>query len=690
MNPFVTSARLNLLGFKVELVHDLIRLNDLIPSADPQCGNAFSAPCRSRYSLAWFYVLSLLVAWTMLRVVLMVQFHTVPLTFGDILRVLLGGLHRDVFVALLYSMPMLFWFWIVPGRWFGKMWHRILFWAACFLTVFIQIFMLAVEYGFFEEFRSRFNTVAVDYVLYPSEVFVNIWDSYPVVWISAGCFVLAAVWMGIAVKRHAGMWDAEVPAGRRFAWLSGAGAVAALLATTISFKGANVSADRTLNEASNNGAISFGCAAFTHHLDFAQFYKTIPMDDAYTRVRRMLSSSEAEFSEDGRSIHRRISGDLTRPRLNVVILLEESLGSEFWGCLGRTNTLTPEMDRLALSQGLLFTNLYASGNRTVRGMEGVLASFPPLPGDSIVKRDRSDNVETIARVLKRDGYNTVFLYGGRGLFDGLRSFTTRNGYDRFIEQKDFANPEFATIWGVSDEETFARAITEFRELNREGRPFLGTVLSVSNHKPYTYPKGRIPENPDDRRRNHAVKYSDYALGRFFEAAMKEDFWTNTVFAVVADHGARVYGSQSIPIHSYEIPLVILGPAVVKSPQQLGMLGGSLDVAPTLLGLVGRPYESLFLGRDLLNSPDVKGRAVLNHNRDIGQFAGERLVVLGLKHNFELYAGNPKVAEIERVASPGTEDEELVKDTAAIYQVADDLYVNRRYRIDGKSGKQDSR
>lgn len=619
----------------------------------------------------------------------MVQFHTVPLTFDDVLRVLLGGLHRDVFVALLYSMPMLFWFWIVPGRWFGKMWHRFLFWVACFLTVFIQIFMLAVEYGFFEEFRSRFNTVAVDYVLYPSEVFVNIWDSYPVVWITAGCFVLALVWMRIAIKRHAGMWDTEVPAGRRFAWLCGAGAGAALLATTISFKGANVSADRTLNEASNNGAISFGCAAFTHHLDFAQFYRTIPMDEAYARVRRMLSDDKAEFSEDGRSIHRRISGDPTRPRLNVVILLEESLGSEFWGCLGRTNTLTPEMDRLALSQGLLFTNLYASGNRTVRGMEGVLASFPPLPGDSIVKRDRSDNVETIARVLKRDGYSTVFLYGGRGLFDGLRSFTTRNGYDRFIEQKDFANPEFTTIWGVSDEETFARAITEFRELNRQGRPFLGTVLSVSNHKPYTYPKGRIAENPDDRKRNHAVKYSDYALGKFFEAAMKEDFWTNTVFAVVADHGARVYGSQSIPIHSYEIPLVILGPAVVKSPQKLGMLGGSLDVAPTLLGLLGRPYESLFFGRDLLNSPDEKARAVLNHNRDIGQFAGERLVVLGLKHNVEHYAGNPKVAEIERVVAPGTEDEELVKDTAAIYQVADDLYVNRRYRIDGKSGKQDS-
>ena len=154
------------------------------------------------------------------------------------------------------------------------------------------------------------------------------------------------------------------------------------------------------------------------------------------------------------------------------------------------------MDKLAAEEGMLFTNIYASGNRTVRGFEGVLSSFPPLPGDSIVKRDRSDNVETIARVLKRDGYASVFLYGGRGLFDGMRSFAVRNGYDRFVEQKHFAHPTFTTIWGVCDEDLFLRAVEEFRELAKTGQPFCGTVLSVSNHKPYTYPKGKIPEDPD--------------------------------------------------------------------------------------------------------------------------------------------------------------------------------------------------
>jgi phosphoglycerol transferase MdoB-like AlkP superfamily enzyme len=131
----------------------------------------------------------------------------------------------------------------------------------------------------------------------------------------------------------------------------------------------------------------------------------------------------------------------------------------------------------------------------------------------------------------------------------MRSYAVRNGYDRFIEQKHFTKPTFTTGWGVCDEDLFERARIEFRELAKTGQPFFATILSVSNHKPYTYPTGRIPEDPAKKRRPHAVRYADYALGKFFREAKQEPFWTNTIFAVVADHGARVYGQQSIPINS---------------------------------------------------------------------------------------------------------------------------------------------
>ena len=638
---------------------------------------------NSRYGFAAAFGLSLGCAFSGLRLALLLAFGPeTPPTFAELLRLFLAGLHRDVLVAFLFTLPLLGWFCVMPERWFSSRWHRVLLRLGLFLFWFVQVFVLLAEYYFFEEFRSRYNTVAVDYLLYPHEVFNNIWDDYPVAIIWGICGALSLGWLIAASRLFSGMWQQPVSRWHKTLGLAGPLAIAIALGFTINLRGPQIAKDRLLNELANNGALSFFAALWTNHLDYTAFYQTLPKDEAYQRARHMLAEPGATFTEPGESIQRRIAGDAQRPRLNVVIFLEESLGSEFWGSLGRTNaTLTPEMDRLAAEDGILFTNLYASGNRTVRGFEGVLSAFPPLPGDSIVKRDQSKNVETIARVLKRDGYETLFLYGGRGVFDGMRGFTLNNGYDRFIEQKHFAKPTFATIWGICDEDVFQRGLEEFRALSLAGKPFLGTILSVSNHKPYTYPPGRIPEDPHQRRRENAVKYSDYCLGEFFRQARKEPFWTNTVFVVVADHGARVYGSQSIPMHSYEIPLLIAGPAVVKAPQRISQLGCSLDVTPTILGLIDRPYDSLFLGRDLLKAPSEPGRAFMHHNRDVGMFSQDRLVVLGLKQHVQYYAGDPKKGEIKPLTSAGPLEEELRKDTVALYQVADDLYIHQRYHLD---------
>ena len=649
---------------------------------------------KSRIGLAAFWWVSLVGSWLILRAVLFAQFvHSVAP--GEVLLAFLGGLWRDLLVGVWLSLPLIAWVVLAPARRFRSRGHRFFFWSACWLFWFGQSFILFVEYFFFEEFRSRFNTVAIDYLQYPREVFVNIWDSYHVGFVLCICFLTAMLWVWSAQKVFAALWQPSSPRKPALLRLAGVAALAIFLtplaligaslagitSSPLNLKGTHISSDRTLNEIANNGDLALFSAALTHHLDYSAFYKTIPSEEAYQRVRRMVNQSGAQFGGEPGSIRRHVAGDPNRPRVNVVIFLEESFGSEFWGCLGRKQSLTPEMDKVAAREGMLFTNLYACGNRTVRGMEGVLSSFPPLPGDSIVKRDLSDHVETIARLLKRDDYTTLFLYGGHGVFDGMRSFALRNGYDRFIEQKHFEHPTFTTIWGVCDEDLYARSLEEFRQLAQTGKPFFATVLTVSNHKPYTYPKGRIPENPDQKRRENAVKYCDYALGQFFRAAKNEPFWTNTIFAVVADHGARVYGSQTIPIHSYEIPLLIVGPAAVKGPSKVGELGGSLDVAPTLLGLVGRPYDTIFFGQDLLKCSQQEGRAWLNHNRDVGLLTANRLVVLGLMKSQAFYTGDPKMAEMQPLRSPGALEEEVARNAMALYQVADDLYMHQRYRID---------
>jgi len=641
----------------------------------------FQKQPRSRYALIIFCFFSLIVAFTILRAVLFFKFETARVLPWNVLLAFSAGFYRDVIAALFLMLPPLFWCFIIGNRPFAALAHRL--WFRLFMTVFwaVQIFLLAAEYFFFDEFKSRFNPVAVDYLVYPREVFVNIWDAYPVPAVVAGCLLFGALWMWLAGRLFKTMWTKPVWVGARFLWFASALILFFGLSRTINLNPPQVSEDRTLNEIANDGAVSFFAAAWTRDLDYPAFYKTLPRNEAYARVRKMLASTNALFIGGADDIARKISGDLSRPKLNVVILLEESLGSEFWGSLGRKGqSLTPQMDLLATNEGFLFDNIYASGNRTVRGMEGVLSGFPPLPGDAIVHRDRSQDVETIARVLKHDGYDTLFLYGGYSTFDNMKPYLLNNGYDRIVDENYFSHPSFANVWGVADEDLYKASIEQLRAMSQTNKPFFATILSVSNHKPYTYPQGRIPENPNGKR-NNAVKYSDWCLGQFFAAAKKEPFWTNTIFVVVADHGARVYGSQDIPIFSYEIPIVILGPAVVKKPERFHTLGGSLDVSPTVLGLIGRPYETMFFGRDLLHDPPGTFRALINHDRDVGMFEQDRLVVLGLQKTVEFYQGDPKIAEIQPLTQLSPNDLELEKDTEAIFQVADELYMKRHYHLD---------
>lgn len=550
------------------------------------------------------------------------------------------------------------------GRFFLFVW-----WA-------LILFVIQAEYYFFHEYSSRFNTVAIDYLHYWTEVSSNIRQMYPMGRILTVCGLGA---LAVTV-RCAKKFPLRPGAGTadRCLFLGAYAGLAALAVCGASGVSLQWHPERLVNELSSNGLTSGAIALWTRNLAYGDYFPTLPREEAYARARSLLDTPEAKWKGDPFSIQRRIPGDAARPKKNVVILLEESFGSEFLGSLngrkGEPSSLTPRLDALS-EQGLLFTNLFADGNRTIRGIEGVLASFPPLPGDSIVARTLTSGCETLASVFARDGYQTRFIYPGRGVFDGLGRFSLANGFGHFTEQKHFDSPVFTNVWGHCNEDLYDRVLKEAREDYQAGKPFFITALSVSNHQPFTYPEGRISEPSYARRRTHAVKYVDFALGRFFDAVRQEPFWKETLFVVIADHGARVYGSQTLPIHSYQIPCLVLGEGV--EPGRCDTLGCQLDVAPTILAMVGRPYDSLFFGRDLLGKALVPRRAILNHNRSVGIYRDGRLVALSLNRVVEEFRGDAK-GSLERVTLDA-EAEELSKDLTALLQVADDLYMHRRFR-----------
>ena len=585
----------------------------------------------------------------------------------------LMGIPFDIFISFCATFLFVVFLSLCPSKflaWKPVQWILV---GGLFLFIYGVIYLGVVELFFFDEFNSRFNYVAVDYLLYPHEVFVNIWDSYPVLEILIAVLVATCFLMYWLTPRFRRAMRTPKPAASRFRVLG-----IYLLVIAVGFFGLNInlsqiSSNRVLNEITANGVYSFFYAAVTNQLDYDIYYSRISEREATARLRAQLSTPDATFTNpvDSLDITRRIVDTESPRKFNIVLVLEESLGSLFVGSLHPEGpACTPQFDSLA-ANGLFLTHIYATGNRTVRGVEASLLSFPPIPGQSIVKRPLNENLFSLPSILKANGYQNVFLYGGRSYFDNFLQFASHNNFDRILDQTDFKNISFETIWGVCDGDLFDNSLLTFDSLHAEGRPFFATIITVSNHKPYLYPEGKIPYDPKKQERLHAVRYADFAIGDFVRKAQSHEFFDSTIFIFLGDHGARVYGWQQIPMDSYEIPILFYCPALIPAGRRLEILGSQMDLAPTLLDLLNFSYTSKFFGRSLLQVHQDQEFALLSHNRDVALLRNNRLAVLGIQMDNGLWDRDPADGGFKSL--PMETDSTLLLDAISYFQTAYRLY-----------------
>jgi phosphoglycerol transferase MdoB-like AlkP superfamily enzyme len=630
----------------------------------------------------------MLVIGAILRIVLYASFSSAPASALPLLLALVAGLVFDWLAMALALSPVALTLAGLRMRWLSRWWVRLGLFTAFFAGV---LFQAAIEFFFFDEFNARYNHIALDYLLSPREVFVNIWESYNV-----PLFVGFALGVGLllalpAMRYTRGLSFGPLPWSARW---RGMGAVAIVLAACVVAEQQlpeQVSHDRLTSEIAQNGWNQLVRAYATAHLPYDLYYRTLPEEVARARAGRFLGFDRVPSLLPARNGEDRFPFEKTVGRkpapgqepLNAVVILEESLGSEFIGVLGhRERKTSPDFDRWSV-EGTLFTNLVANGNRTVRGLEGVLCSFVPLPGDSIVKRSRSENVASLARVFAGEGYRTAFFYGGYGIFDNMKPFMTSNGYQEFIQQPDFPGEAFRTIWGVADEFVFDELLARQKRAAAEGQRFFATVMTVSNHKPYAVPVRLTGRPAGERRRDGAVRYSDWALGRYLDQAREAGVLDNTVVLIVGDHGARVYGSEEIPAASYRIPALVLAPDPSWRGRRIERLCSQIDLAPVVLAASGIEVESPFLGEDVTRLPADGGRAFVQHNRDIGLLSDRLLVVLGLQKTATFYTREGRGSDAftrvpeDRVTASMRE---LELDATAVFQTAYGLYQDRRYRL----------
>jgi phosphoglycerol transferase MdoB-like AlkP superfamily enzyme len=590
------------------------------------------------------------------------------LTIGAVL--VAGELH-DLLVASWVMLPLALYLAVVPNRWYRHRLQRAVLWVGLGVVIYGLFFLAAAEWFFFEELGSRFNFVAVDYLLYPTEVVTNIWESYHTGWILAALLVptglaLAALRSAVAGQSRESRW--------RRAWLClGLFAMVSIGTFTASPRWGEVSGDRVLDEIARNGLYTFFGALRGSNASFDGLYATLPDAEILGRLHDLLREPKDASSFAASSTLRRIENAGPERPLNVVVVLEESLGAEFVGVLrrGPERTLTPGFDALS-QQGTLLTHAYSTGNRTIRAIEATTAGTPPLPGVSLVRRPQSHDLFTLPALLRDRGYQTLFVYGGRALFDGMGGYLHRNGVERVVEQTDFPAGTFATAWGVADEFIFARALDEMDAMAALGRPFYTLVLSVSNHRPFRFPEDHLRGDHGLSGRENAVRYADWALGRFMSEARGRSWYGDTLFVLMGDPGARVYGAAQIPLASYEVPILFIGPGVPRGAR-VATLASSLDVPPTVLGMQGLDYDSRSYGRDELRVPPDGGRALMTHNSDAALLEGHRLAVLGLRGTKRVYD-----CDLERVTCRELDETEpaqrrVVEDAIAYYGGADLLY-----------------
>jgi phosphoglycerol transferase MdoB-like AlkP superfamily enzyme len=595
--------------------------------------------------------------------------------------VLGSGVRMDVMLlSIAVALPTLISLLLPSHDKICRIWHRI---QSMWLTAYaaLIVFMELATPSFANRFSIRPDRLFFEYLDHPREVFLTIWAAYKGPLILAMAVIALMIWA---------VWNMSQKLGRASqTWTARRRLLAGPLILIILFLGARSSfdhrpanmstvafcSDPLVNTLSVSSTYSLGYALYglRDESDLVHGYGNMANDEVIRRVRKGMGLPESAFINPNiPTLHRQIPKQKRERPLNLVIILEESLGAEYVQSLGGL-PLTPELEKLS-QKGLWFSRLYATGTRSIRGVEAVVTGFPPTPARSILKLNLAQHgFFSLASLLKREGYATQFIYGGDSKFDNMRGFCLGNGFDRVIDGKDFGEHVFHGTWGFSDEDIFNRTHQEL--LAHGDKPFFTMVFTISNHPPFEYPDGRIdlrgkPKNTLD----NVVRYADYALGKFFDQARKAPYWDRTVFLVVADHEDCIPGDEPVPVKYFHIPALIIGSDI--KPGLYDKVASQMDLPPTLLSIMGIESSHPMQGQDLLLAPEnYPGRAVMQFNNNQAYMVGNRVVIHTPNKPATQYVFRNGKLE------PTQEQPELIRDALAQALWPIIAYKENQYRLD---------
>ncbi|UCS92088.1 sulfatase-like hydrolase/transferase [Echinicola marina] len=606
-----------------------------------------------------------------------------------VIKTILIGMFYDFGTVSFFLIVYAFYLISLPEKLIGSLLDKILTYIGLIVNLLIIYFSFFAELTFWEEFQTRFNFIAVDYLIYTYEVIDNINESYPIPLLISGILVLVGltVFCFSKIQLFRATFSEKTTIANR-----GIMAVIVLVSFFLfSFfvdnQDAEWSSNRYNNEISKAGIYSFFAAFRNNEMEYDAFYASKTLESANDIVRKKLAQSKVEFLADN-GVFRKVINDTEKEiRPNIILICVESLSASFMKTFGNNEGLTPHLDSLA-GRSIFFNNLFATGTRTVRGMEAISLSIPPTPGRSIVKRPKNAGLFTINEVFKEKGYESYFYYGGDGYFDNMNAFFSGNGFniiDRgrgYIPEYEIKTSRelisdeevnFENAWGISDEDLFKQVIEHADQRKSSDKPFFNFVMTTSNHRPYTFPEGRI-DLPQGSR-SAAVKYTDFAIHDFIQKASKKPWFKNTVFIVMADHCASSAGKWELNIENYRIPALVYNLPGYE-PMKIDKLCSQIDVFPTVFGMMGWEYNSNLFGLNVLELKPEEERAFIGNYRKLGLLKRDKLLVLDDQRKSNFYQWDDQTFKLEKLPV----DIDYLDETIAYYQLASYLYKHDGLKV----------
>lgn len=318
---------------------------------------------------------------------------------------------------------------------------------------------------------------------------------------------------------------------------------------------------------------------------------------------------------------------------NVVIFIVESLSAFQMKRYGNPNNFMPFLDSLA-DVSATFDNVYTAGMHTYSGVFSTLFSIPSILNTKPFSSPQvnGQKLSGISNVLHKNGYYNIFFCSGDKQFDNMNSFLSTNDFDKIISKEDYPEDSELTEWGVHDNTMFQFAIPVLSEISKE-KPFLAVFLTISTHESLSLPKQTEfkPSTPDGY--GKLFQYTDWSFSEFFKSSSGKDWFKNTVFAFIADHGQNFDPTYDVPLSYFHTPMIFYAPYLIK-PAKFDNVGLQIDLFPTLMGFLRIPYVNNTFGIDLVR--DKRQFAYFSSDDKFGCINNEYYLIIREGDNNALY------------------------------------------------------